>query len=61
MTDKPWRLFRDGKSVHVFETELAMWQWLHIQHGFSVSHAFKYEGYTATKPDGTPYVVEPGR
>lgn len=60
--DRPlWRLYRDGKPVHVFHSELAMWKWLHVQHSYSISHAFKYEGYTAIQPDGTPYVFEPGR
>jgi hypothetical protein len=54
-TALPWTLYRDGKVVHHFKTEIAMWQWLHVQHSFSVAHAFQYEGYTATDGDGRPY------
>jgi hypothetical protein len=56
-----WQLFKDGKRVHLFRSELDMWKWLHRQHGYSVAHAFKYAGYTALQPDETPYVYEPGR
>lgn len=55
MTDLRWTLYRDGKIVHHFRTETDMWHWLHRQHSYSVSHAFRYEGYSATV-DGKPYV-----
>lgn len=52
---RQWKLYRDGKLVRLFIDETAMWNWLHVQHSYSISHAFKHEGYTATMPDGRVY------
>ena len=37
-------LTRDGKEVHR-GTEESVWQYLHSNHGYSVSHALQFEGY----------------
>jgi hypothetical protein len=34
----------DGQEVFK-GTEAAIWRYLHRNHGYSVSHALKYEGY----------------
>lgn len=63
MTNQPaltWTLFRDGKTVHHFRSEIDMWKWLHIQHSYSISHAFRYEGYSATMPNGERYEPKAG-
>ncbi len=39
-----YQLLRDGVPMHC-GTEQECWAYIHRQHGFSVSHALKYEGY----------------
>lgn len=56
-TEGQWVLYRDEKLVGIFATEVELWDYLHHTHSSSVSHLFKYEGYTATRPSGESYEV----
>jgi len=52
-----YTLYQDNKPLLVTEKEIEIWDFMHRRCGYSMSHAFEYEGYTITK-DGVDITKE---